>query len=87
MRFQVNQQLFLCKLTVDTLQALWDKDASTRRYEMKTTTLYNIRAFNNNEHSRSLGNRLRTRKNATKLVRRLKKLGFDAFAAPVKVAA
>ena len=53
----------------------------------KTITLYNIRAFNNNEHSRSLGRRLRTRKNATKLVKRLKKSGFDAFAAPMKVAA
>ena len=54
---------------------------------MKKTTLYNIRAFNNNEHSRSLGSRLRTRKNATKLVKRLKKLGLNAFAAPVKVTA
>ena len=53
----------------------------------RTITLYNIRSFVGSEHSRSMGSRLRTRTAATKLVRKLKKLGHSAFAAPVKVVA
>lgn len=55
---------------------------------MKIVTRYEIRAFaNSTEYSRPMSAKLRDRKNASKLVKRLKKMGHNAFAAPMKVAA
>lgn len=56
---------------------------------MKTVTRYEIRACNGNGYSRSLNYRqsLRDRKRAMRLVKRLRKMGHDAFAAPIKLAA
>lgn len=54
---------------------------------MKTVTRYEIRKYNGASYSTSMSFKLRERKHATKLVNRLKKMGHDAFAAPVKVAA
>ena len=54
---------------------------------MKTVTRYEIRAFTGNEYSKSLSSKLRDRKQANKLVKRLKKYGVKAFAAPMKIAA
>lgn len=54
---------------------------------MKTVTRYEIRKGNGASHSSSMSFKLRERKAAAKLVKRLKKMGHDAFSAPVKVAA
>ena len=54
---------------------------------MKTINRYEIRSYNGNEYSKPMSAKLRTRQQATKLVRRLRKMGHDAFAAPMKVAA
>ena len=54
---------------------------------MKTVTLYEIREYKTStSYSTRLSSKLRERKAATKLIKRLKKMGHDAFAAPVKVA-
>lgn len=53
---------------------------------MKTAIRYQIRHYvTPNAYSVGMGRKLRTRKAATKLVKRLKKMGFDAFAAPMKI--
>ena len=54
---------------------------------MKTVTRYEIREYKGDSYSASMSSKLRERKAATKLVKRLKKMGHDAFAAPMKVAA
>jgi len=55
---------------------------------MKIVTRYEIRAWpSSTEYSRSMSAKLRDRKAASKLVKRLKKMGHDAFAVPMKVAA
>ena len=54
---------------------------------MKTVTRYEIREYKGNDYSASMSSKLRDRKAAAKLVKRLKKMGHDAFAAPMKVAA
>lgn len=54
---------------------------------MKTVTRYEIRAFAGNGYSKSLSCKLRDRTRANKLVKRLKKCGIEAFAAPMKIAA
>lgn len=60
--------------------------ANNRRDKMKTATKYEIRAYTGNDYSKSLSSKLRDRKQATKLVKRLKKYGIEAFAAPMKIA-
>ena len=55
--------------------------------DMKTVTRYEIRAFTGNEYSKSISSKLRDRKQANKLVKRLKKYGVKAFAVPMKIAA
>jgi hypothetical protein len=54
---------------------------------MKTITRYEIRKFTGSEYSKPMSSKLRERKAATKLVKKLKKLGHDAFAVPMKIAA
>lgn len=54
---------------------------------MKTVTRYEIREYEGAGYSTRMSSKLRDRKAATKLVKRLKKMGHDAFAAPLKVAA
>jgi len=59
---------------------------------MKTVTRYEIREYKTStststSYSTSLSSKLRERKAATKLIKRLKKMGHDAFASPMKVAA
>ena len=58
-----------------------------RDKKMKTVTMYQIRSYTNNEYSRSLSSKLRSSAAATKLVKRLKKMGVSAFKAPIKIAA
>jgi hypothetical protein len=53
---------------------------------MKTVTMYEIRSYTNNEYSKSLSSKLRSPVAATKLVKRLKKMGISAFKAPIKIA-
>jgi hypothetical protein len=53
----------------------------------KTTTRYEVREFTGNEYSKRLGRRLRTRDEASRIVKILKKQGRQAFKAPMKVAA
>ena len=48
---------------------------------MKTAARYEIREYVGMEFSRSMSAKLRTRQAATKLIKRLKKLGHNAFAA------
>lgn len=54
---------------------------------MKIVTRYEIREFKGSSYSASMSRKLRDRKAATKLVKRLKKMGHNAFAAPMKVSA
>lgn len=57
---------------------------------MKTVTKYEIREYQyeGSGHSKSIGRKLRDRKCATKLVKRLKKMGHKfAFASPMSIAA
>ena len=55
---------------------------------MKTVTRYEIREYKTStSYSTSLSSKLRERKAATKLIKRLKRMGHDAFAAPMKVVA
>lgn len=53
----------------------------------KQVTRYEIREFTGNEYSKQLGRRLRTREQATRIVRLLKKTGRTVFASPLKIAA
>ena len=52
---------------------------------MKTVTRYNIRSYTGNDYSKSLSCKLKTRVNATKLVKYLKRRGIEAFAVPMKI--
>ncbi|RNL89714.1 hypothetical protein EB236_26970 [Pseudomonas aeruginosa] len=54
---------------------------------MKTVTRYEIREYKGASYSTSMSRKLRDRKAAKKLVKRLTKMGHDAFAAPLKVLA
>jgi len=55
---------------------------------MKTKAMYEIREFKNStDYSRAMSAKLRNRQAATRLVKRLKKLGHDAFAAKLVIAA
>lgn len=53
----------------------------------KQITRYQVREFNGNEYSKQLGRRLRTREEAGRIVRLLKKQGRSVFAASLKIAA
>lgn len=54
---------------------------------MKMVTRYEIRKIEGNENSKPVNytQRLRDRKRALKLVRKLKSCGMDVFASPLKV--
>lgn len=54
---------------------------------MKQVTRYEIREYIGSEYSKKLGRRLRTREQAGRIVRLLKKAGRAAFSAPLKVSA
>ena len=54
---------------------------------MKMVTRYEIREYKGGSYSASMSRKLRDRRAATKLVKRLKKMGHNAFAAPMKVGA
>jgi hypothetical protein len=55
---------------------------------MKTKAMYEIREFKNStEYSKPMSGKLRTRQAATRLVKRLKKMGHDAFANKMLIAA
>lgn len=54
---------------------------------MKTVTRYEIREFKGQDYSRRMSSKLRERSAATKLVKRLKKMGHKAFISPIKIAA
>ena len=53
----------------------------------KQVTLYLVREFVGSEYSKQLGRRLRTRSQATTIVKILKKAGREVFASPMRVAA
>jgi H2-forming N5,N10-methylenetetrahydromethanopterin dehydrogenase-like enzyme len=53
----------------------------------KTTTRYQVREFIGNEYSKQLGRRLRTREQAGRIVKMLKKQGRAVFASPLKITA
>ncbi len=53
----------------------------------KQITRYEVREFTGNEYSKQLGRRLRTREQAGRIVRLLKKQGRTVFAFPLKIAA
>lgn len=53
----------------------------------KQTTRYQVREFIGNEYSKQLGFRLRTREQANRIMRILKKEGRTVFASPMKIAA
>jgi len=53
----------------------------------KTTTRYQVREFTGSEYSKQLGRRLRTRIEASRIVKILKKQGRNAFVSPLKLAA
>ncbi len=55
---------------------------------MKTVVRYEIRYFNGNEHSKPINytQRLRTRKSALRLVKKLKAIGHkNIFASPIRI--
>lgn len=55
---------------------------------MKTVVRYEIRYFNGNEHSKPINytQRLRTRKSAMRLVKKLKAIGHkNIFASPIRI--
>jgi len=55
---------------------------------MKTVSRYEIREYaNSTDYSRSMSSKLRSREAATKLVKRLKKMGHMAFATRMAIAA
>jgi len=53
----------------------------------KQVTRYQIREFVGSDYSRQLGRRLRTREQAVRIVKMLRKAGRDVFSAPMKIAA
>lgn len=53
----------------------------------KQVTLYQVREFVGSEYSKQLGRRLRTRQQASGILKILKKAGREVFASPIKVAA
>ena len=53
---------------------------------IKRRNMYEIREYVGNEYSKQLGRRLRTRTDALRVVRLLKKAGREVFAAPIQVA-
>lgn len=53
----------------------------------KQVTRYEVREYVGSAFSRQLGRRLRTRTDALRIVRLLKKAGRTVFAAPMQVAA
>jgi len=53
----------------------------------KQVTRYQIREFVGIDYSKQIGRRLRTREQAMRIVRILKKAGRTVFAAPLKIAA
>ncbi len=53
----------------------------------KQITRYEVREFVGNEYSKQLGRRLRTREQASRIVRLLKKQGRTVFSSPLKIAA
>lgn len=53
----------------------------------KTRKLYEVREFIGNDYSKTLGRRLRERKDALRIVRLLKKQGREVFASPMSIAA
>jgi hypothetical protein len=53
----------------------------------KTTTRYQVREFIGSEHSKQLGRRLRTRAEASRICKLLKKQGRTVYAAQMKIAA
>jgi hypothetical protein len=55
--------------------------------QTKTRTLYQVREFIGNDYSKQLGQKLRDRTVALRLVRLLKKQGRSVFAAPLRIAA
>lgn len=62
--------------------------STTEMQTMKTVTLYEIRYWPTpTAYSKGMGRKLRTRKNAAKLVKRLKKAGYDVFSVPMRIAA
>ena len=52
---------------------------------IKTINLYQVREFVGNRYSKQLGRRLRTRKDALRIVRLLKIQGRDVFANQIRV--
>lgn len=54
---------------------------------MKQVTRYEVREFVGNAYSKQLGRRLRTREQAGRIVRLLKKTGRAVLSAPLKVSA
>jgi len=52
---------------------------------MKKVTRYEIRSYTGNEYSKAMSRKLRDRTSATRLVKRLKKMGHQAFAAKVQI--
>jgi hypothetical protein len=53
----------------------------------KQITRYEVREFVGNEYSKQLGCRLRTREQANRIIRLLKKQGRKVFSSPLKLAA
>ena len=56
---------------------------------MTKRNLYQVRMWQGSEYSRHVGYKMRLldRATALRIVKRLKRSGFDAYAAPIKVAA
>lgn len=52
---------------------------------MKTKKLYQVREYVGNQYSKILGRRLRTRTDASRIVRLLKKAGREVFASPMTI--
>lgn len=53
----------------------------------KTITLYQVREFTGNKYSKQLGRRLRSRSDASRVCKILKKQGRTVFVSPLKLAA
>ena len=53
----------------------------------KQVTMYQVREFVGSDYSKQLGFKLRTKQQATKIVKALKKLGRNVFSSPMKIAA
>jgi len=51
----------------------------------KKMTRYEIREFKGDDYSKSMSQKLRERNSAQKLVKRLKKMGHNAFISPIKI--